>query len=210
MFKPLVSLALALGIASVSAMAAHSTASAVATAPPAPCAAVIPPGVTVQGGAYSPTPLALARPGSTVTWTFHSPAASVTSTNIALLNSGVKSSGTYKFNFWSAGTYPYHSTTNASQTGQITVKMCNVPATARVGSTVYMQPASSHHTGWVADIQIRRPGTSTWTWLKQGLTTTMTSFVPTKTGTYGVRARLRHTTNNQVSGLSPISVLKVS
>jgi hypothetical protein len=178
--------------------------------PPPPCVPPVPPAVTVQGGSYSPTPLNLARPGSTVTWNFHSPAASATSTNIALFNSGVKGSGSYKFNFWSAGTYPYHSTTNAAQTGQITVKMCNVPATAKVGSTVYMQFASSHHTGWVADIEIRHPGTTTWTWLKQGLTTTSTTFVATKAGTYGLRARIRHTTNGQVSGLSPESLVKVS
>ena len=203
-------LPLTVGIACAAALTAHGTASAVTSVPPAPCAPIVPPSIQVMSGAYTPSTLGLTRPGSTVTWNFFSPAASVTSTNMTLFNSGVKSSGTYKFDFWSAGTFTYDSSTNAAEKGKITVRMCNVPATAKVGSTVYMQPASSHRTDWVADIEVHRPGATSWTWLKYGVATTMTTFVPTVKGSYVLRARLRHTTNNQFSGFSPISIVKVS
>lgn len=213
MYRSFLSLALALGLASAAVAVAHTTASAVAAAAPRPCAATVPPGVTVQGGVYTPTTLSVSRPGSTVTWDFHggtANAASATSTNLTLFDSHPKGTGSYRFTFWSAGSYLYHSTTNPSQKGTIAVKMCNVPATAHVNSTVYMQPASSHHTGWVADIEVKRPGSSSWSVLKSGVATTMASFVPTKKGTYSLRARLRNTTSSQASAYSPASTVKVS
>jgi hypothetical protein len=47
-------------------------------------------------------------------------------------------------------------------------------------------------------------------WLGFGLKGTMLSFQPARTGTYYLRARLRHVADNKVSGLCPYSTVKVS
>jgi hypothetical protein len=79
-----------------------------------------------------------------------------------------------------------------------------------VGSTVYAQYASVHHVGWVSDVEIKRPGSAAWAWLGFGLKGTMLSFQPARTGTYYLRARLRHLPDNKVSGFCPYSTVKVS
>ena len=108
------SLTLALGIAAAAAGTAHSTASAVTAVPPRPCVPSAPPGIIVQGGAYTPSTLTMSDPGGTVTWIFFNPPTTVTSTNLTLFNTAVRSSGTYKFTFWSAGTFPYADNSTAA------------------------------------------------------------------------------------------------
>jgi len=99
---------------------------------------------------------------------------------------------------------------NTSQKGSVQVKMCNIPKTAHVNAQTKFQVASAHKRGWVADIEVLRPGTSKWAWLKTDVTTTFVTFTPARTGTYQLRARLRDKALKKSSGFSPASTLRVS
>lgn len=178
---------------------------------PPPCVPQIVPTVLIMGGGFSPATLTTNTPGTTVHWQWNGATASVTSTGgLPLLKSQVKSSGTYSFAFWSAGSFPYHSTANTSQKGVVQVKMCNVPKTAHVNTATTFQVASTHRRGWVADVEVLRPGASKWAWLKTDVTTTFVTFTPSRTGTYELRARLRDKAIRKASGFSPVSTLRVS
>jgi hypothetical protein len=192
------------------AVAAPARSPAPAILPP-PCVAQIVPTILVMGGGFSPATRTTSTPGTTVHWQWNGAGASVTSTGgLPLLKSLVKSSGAYSFTFWSAGSFPYHSTVNTSQKGVVQVKMCNVPKAARVNAATSFQVASTHKRGWVADIEVLRPGTSKWAWLMTDVATTFVTFTPARTGTYQLRARLRDKAVKKASGFSPASTLRVS
>ena len=203
--------AIAIGlIAAPAAVAAPTRAPQPAVSPP-PCVPEIVPTVLVMAGGFSPATRTTNTPGTTVHWQWNGAGASVTSTGgLPLLKSAVKSSGTYSFTFWSAGSFPYHSTVNTSQKGVVQVKMCNVPKTAHVNAATEFQVASAHKRGWVADIEVLRPGATKWAWLKTDVTTMFVTFTPARTGTYELRARLRDKALKKSSGFSPASTLRVS
>jgi plastocyanin len=176
-----------------------------------PCVPQIVPTVLVMGGSYSPATRTTSTPGTTVHWQWNGASASVTSSGgLPLLKSRVKSSGTYSFTFWSAGSFPYHTAANTSQKGVVQVKMCNVPSTGHVNTATSFQVASSHHRGWVADVEVLRPGAAKWAWLKTDVTTTFVTFTPARKGTYQLRARLRDKAAKKASGFSPASTLRIS
>ncbi len=179
---------------------------------PIPCRPEVKPDIWVMDGSYSPIHQTGLTPGSSQEWYWQTSGAleSVTSTHLPLFHSALKSGGIYSFEFFASGTYPYHSTNDSTQKGTVAIGLCDVRSTAAVGSTVWVQYASQHHSGWQSDIEVKRPGTSSWSWLAYGLTGTLTSFKPTRTGTYSLRARLRHTTDNKSSGFSPIKTVKVN
>jgi hypothetical protein len=133
------------------------------------------PDIVVLSGGFSPAARTVPTVGSKVTWQGGGGAtASVTSNGgLPLLKSLVRSSGTYSFTFWSAGSFPYHSLANPSQKGVIQVKMCNVPKTAHVNTATTFRVASAHRRGWVADVEVLRPGTTKWAWLKTDVTTAL-------------------------------------
>jgi hypothetical protein len=136
---------------------------------------------------------------------------SVTSTGgLPLMASQAKTAGAYSFRFWSAGSFPYHSSADPSQKGVINIGMCNVPKTAHVGHMVEFQPDSAHRRGWVADIEVLRPGAARWAWLRTNVTTIYASFTPKRAGTFRLRARLRDKLIKQFSAFSPISTIRVS
>jgi hypothetical protein len=128
---------------------------------------------------------------------------------VPLLSSATKANGTYTFRFWSAGSFPYHSAADPSQQGVIQIGMCNVPKTAHAGKVVDFQVASAHRRGWVADVEVLRPGATRWAWLRTNVTTRFTSFTPKRTGTFELRGRLRDKLAKKSSGFSPISRIKV-
>jgi hypothetical protein len=173
---------------------------------------VVKPDIWVLDGSYSPANQTGLTPGSVQEWYWQttSGSQSVTSTGIPLFNSALKSRGIYDVTFFAAGTFRYHSTNTSTQKGSVAIGLCNVRATASVGSTVWVQYGSDHHSGWVSDVEVKRPGATSWSWLGYGLTGTIMSFQPGKTGTYSLRARLRHTANNASSAFSPIRTVKVS
>jgi len=169
------------------------------------------PVVFVKGGSYSPKLAIHTSPGASEKWDWATGgiAESVTSTDFKLFSSGIKTSGTYTFTFFAAGAYRYHSNGADTQIGTIAVPMC-LNSTGNVGDAQILVYGSAHHTGWVSDVEIKRPGSTTWRWLGYGLKGTQTSFTPTVTGTYHFRARLRRVASGKVSRFGPARGLKAS
>jgi hypothetical protein len=165
--------------------------------------------VQVDAGFYSPPTVRMTGPGPQ-NWSWNGATESVTSTGLQnLFNSGVKSSGSYSFNFWGAGSYPYGSTAQLSQKGTVQVDVCSAQGSFKHGSLVYVEVQSSHHAHWLEDVEIKKPGASKWAWLHYGVATSYTSFTPATAGTYQVRSRLRRTTINRASEFSPAFSIKV-
>lgn len=183
-----------------------------AAAPFAPCVPQLEPAVIVFAGSYSPPTRTSPTPGTKIEWDWAtaSPESVTSDGGYPLLASAAKTSGTYTKAFWSAGSFAYHSSTDTTQKGTIDISMCNVPKSAHVGATVPFQVASVHHPGWVADIEVLRPGATKWAWLHTDVTTVDSSFAPKRTGTYQLRARLRDKVAKKASGFSPVSKVKVS
>ncbi len=194
------------------ALAAPARTAVVPQIPPPRCMPAVQTILWVDSGSYSPATRTVPTPGSTEEWEWStgSPESVTTTGALPLLHSAAKTTGTYEFTFWSAGTYGYHSSADAAQKGVIAVSMCNVPKTAHAGSVVWLQAASAHRRGWVADIEVLRPGATKWVWLKTDVTTTMVSLTPERAGTYEFRARVRDKAIKTASGFSPISKMHVS
>ena len=187
-----------------------------AAVPPPPCVALATPAIAVDNGSYTPAHQTLGAAhglGGKQTWFWLSGAsASVTYTGkLKLFDSGIRSSGaTFSHTFRSAGTYRFHSTNDATQKGSIVVPLCNVPRSARVGHPVWVQTSNRSLTTHAEDVQVRRPGSTHWKWLKTGFRGIEFSWKPGSAGTYRLRARLRDRSTNAVSRFSPISTVKVS
>jgi plastocyanin len=184
---------------------------AAAVPPPPPCVAQAVASILVDAGSYSPATRSSPTPGTTFGWTWNTatPESVTSGHGLPLLASSAKTSGTYDVTIWSAGSFPYHSSTDLSQKGTVEVSMCNVPKTAHVNTTVTFQVAQTHRRGWVADIQVLRPGTTKWVWLHTDVTTIYSTFAPKRVGTYELRARLRDKLAKASSEMSPVSRVKV-
>ena len=183
----------------------------------------VPGGVSVSDKGYSPQALTV-QPGAWVNWTFagkkgHSATDSVglASAGSAWFESGIRSSGTYRFNFPAAGTFAYKSTGKGdSMTGTVAVPVVATPASGQTTMVFSVIWTTRALTGFVFDVQYRfKPAGSIaskgWTNWRSGVATTSATFVPTQgAGTYAFHARIRNPSTGRVSGYSPDGTIKVS
>ncbi|MEO8476513.1 MAG: Ig-like domain-containing protein [Actinomycetota bacterium] len=168
--------------------------------------------VTVKDFAFTPrTPTP--EQGATVRWSFTGPSTHTVRDNdgLGLFDSGSKAPGTsFSYAFGAAGVYGYrcsiHPTTMMG-TIKIPVK---VAPTAIKGVPLTVTWASAALTGYRYDVQVRPPGSSTWTSWKPNVTTLHGDYTPTLTGTYGFRARLERLSSGANSVWSPIASVSVS
>jgi plastocyanin len=147
--------------------------------------------------------------GADVAWTV--PEADSTSHTVTdasgmeLFDSGELEPGSsYTFGFVAAGTYPILDAATASR------YTLSVPATAVPGSGglstkfTITWSAGAPAPGFVFDIQIRRPGETTFTdWLTDQQMPSATFVPDSGTGTYAFRGRLRNQDNGRASQYSP-------
>ncbi len=108
---------------------------------------------------------------------------------------------TYQFTFRSAGHFSYVCSIHSGMDGSITVPISVAKLTGPVRFRVTV--ASAPATGpWRNEVQVRRPGSSTW---KRIALTTATSvtFTPSKRGTHLFRSRVTNTSTGADSGWSP-------
>ncbi len=91
--------------------------SSAATTPAAASASA----VSISSAGFQPNPLQV-KVGTTVTWTNTDSAAHTVTSDSGAFDSGpINAGGTFSFTFSQAGTFPYHSTGDASLTGSVTV-----------------------------------------------------------------------------------------
>jgi plastocyanin len=206
----------ALGLVAASTSGARVLVAATAVPPP-PCPAAAVAATLVSDGSYSPaTREAGSRSslGGKVGWTWGGGTVSESVTyrgKLALFDSGARTAGaTFSHSFHAAGTYPYHSTVTAGQKGSITVPLCHVPRSGKVRHPIWVQTANRKLSTTAEDVEVKRPGSIHWAWIRYGYKGMGFFWAPTETGTYKLRSRLRRLSDNTTSQFSPISTMSVS
>jgi plastocyanin len=170
--------------------------------------------IAVRDFSFTPQAATIAQ-GTTVRWKFSGPSSHTATDNsgMRLFNSGIKPAGSqYSFTFIAAGTYPYVCTPHASfMRGRISVLLKASPASGtRTTRFTITWASAAPPTGFVFDVQIKRPGSNTYVNWKTGQTARSATFVPDRgVGTYSFRARLRKPAVGKASGYSPNAAIAV-
>ncbi|HLK44303.1 MAG TPA: hypothetical protein VKV34_13255 [Thermoleophilia bacterium] len=191
----------AISVLTATGLFVSSTAAANAV-PPAPQI------VSVFSSSYDPVNVTQKLDG-TIEWVFLASNSVTDSSTMGLFNSGVKSSGQYEFSFTQAGTFAYHSSSQPSVKGTV---IWNVIRSRNDGApgTYTVTWASAIRSGYVEDVEITRPGATTYSWLAFGTTAKSSTLDLGKAGRYWFRARMRKQANNGVSGFSPAVSIAIS
>jgi streptogramin lyase len=153
--------------------------------------------------------------GGTVKWTFLGPtsATATDSSGMGLFDSGSKKLVSFfSYKFFAAGTYPYVDTLQPAHKGTIKVPIKVSPTTGTTSTTFTITWSSiTAPSGYVFDVQIKRPGSAAFVNWMTAQTASSATFVPDAgIGTYSFRAQLRNTGNTKTSGYSPVGSIKVS
>ncbi|MGH2595652.1 MAG: hypothetical protein ACRDH7_06790 [Actinomycetota bacterium] len=149
--------------------------------------------VTVTNSGFSPSSLAVTQ-GTTVQWNFFGPSSNSVndSTGMDLFSSGPKGPVSF-FRFAYIGAGLYGVADGLGHTGQITVALKAKPKSGTVSTpfTVTWSSAAAP-AGFVFDVQVLRPGTTTWANWLTGQTARSGVFTPDAgAGTYQFRALMR-------------------
>jgi hypothetical protein len=173
------------------------------------------PGATVSVADFSFTPKSVTvDQGTAVRWQFNGPSqASVTdSSGMGLFDSGLSAPGAaFTFVFGAAATYNYKNSNHTSQTGSVKVPLTAAPASGALGTVFTLTwAAGAAPSGYVYDVQIKRPGSTSWKNWKWTQIVRSATFVPDAgVGTYSFRARVRRPSVAAFSGWSPIASITV-
>ena len=132
---------------------------------------------------------------------------------MGLFNSGPRGpGGSYVFTPPGAGTYLYHCTIHPTlMNGSIKVPVTTNPTSGSTATAfkIIWAPGPPP-TGYVFDVQIKRPGAASFVNFKTAQTVKSTTFHPDAgTGTYSFRARLRKLSGG-ASSFSPAASISVS
>jgi uncharacterized repeat protein (TIGR01451 family) len=170
-------------------------------------------GVTNQGFSTASPALTLA---STLQWSFIGPgshsATDKTSGLGIFTDTGLVAPVAFRqTTFPAAGAYTFTDTATA-KTIKLTVPMTARPATGSTTTAFTLTwAAAALPAGYSEDVQVLRPGTTTWASLFKATTATSGTFVPTTgTGTYKFRCRFRRTTGTGASAYTAAVSVKVS
>ncbi len=150
--------------------------------------------VAVTNSGFNPSSLSVAA-GTTVQWNFFGPSSNSVSdtTGMGLFSSGPKAPVSYhRFTYIGAGQYGVAD--GLAHTGMIKVAMKTAPASGTVSTPFTITWASATApAGFTFDVQILRPGTSTWVNWKTAQTAKSGVFTPDAgAGTYQFRALMRN------------------
>ena len=170
--------------------------------------------VTVTDFKFSPKAPRVPQ-GYAVQWGFDGPSnhTATDATEMRLFDSGVQAPGSiFRFRFVAAGIYPYLCSIHpGSMTGTSRVPIRLNPDSGSESETFkVIWSAAPPPEGFVFDVQIRRPGESSFSLWRDGVADERASFSPDSgPGGYEFRARLRRTSNGASSGWSDPKALTV-
>jgi plastocyanin len=168
--------------------------------------------VTIANTAFTPSTMTVGL-GDTVTWTDLQQDVTHTVTS----NQGFWPEATLHLNdtfsppgaFKNAGGYAYHCSIHQSMTGLI-----------RVGLAATGSPSSGWEVRWSSlahrptnrsfDVQIKRPGSNSFTSFRSGVSKLSATFDPAQSGSYQFRARTRIVSSGAVTAWSPVRTLSIS
>ncbi len=168
--------------------------------------------VTVSDNIFTPTQLDV-NPGASILWNNAGPSGHrvMDSSAMGLFDSGtIPSGGSYLFTFVGAGSYAYSDPGQRRMRGTISVGLLASPTSGSASTSFQITWAiGAPPSGYVYDVQIRRPGQS-WVPWRTGVTSSQDVFTADAgTGTYQFQARLRRTTNGAASGYSRTTGIRV-
>jgi outer membrane protein assembly factor BamB len=135
------------------------------------------------------------------------------SSGMGLFDSGtIVPGGVYDFTFLGAGVYKYKDNLHTNLTGTVKAPMILTPTTGNLTTVFTIQWATAAPpSGYVYDVQIRRPGSSLWSNWKTGVTTFTGTFVADSgKGTYDFKAHIKKSSNGKSSDYSPLKSIVVS
>ena len=166
--------------------------------------------VTVQGHMFVNGTITVVQ-GDSVRWYFNDGGIPHTTTSFqGFWSSGTKYAGqsfTRAFPF--AGAFGYYCKFHTSMTGRITVPL-RVSGSPSTGYRLTWSAATTTPTNRSFDVQVRRPGSTTWVNLRQNTTTKTLFYNPATNGTYSFRARTDNKTSGQSSGWTPLVTRTIS
>lgn len=190
-------------------LALLTTVAAISAAPAAEAATVA---VSMQNYAFNPDSVK-ATQGSTVQWSQEQSLVQHTTTSDqGFWTSGFLSTGqTYSETtaFENAGIYAYHCEVHSFMTAKVKVPL-TATGSATTGWTVRWSSLTKTPANRSFDVQIKRPGSTTWTAFRSGVTVRSAFFNPTKAGDYQLRARTNNLDNAMTSAWSPALTVTIS
>ena len=148
--------------------------------------------IDVKDFAFSPTTRSPAQ-DTAVLFRFRGPSSHTVTdtTGMALFDSGPLPAGTTEtVPVIGAGQYPFACTIHPAMTGVLKVGLLATPSSGSPATSFTVQWATGPApAGFVFDVQIKRPGTTSWKPLRADTTSGSMPFIPDKgTGTYSFRA----------------------
>jgi uncharacterized repeat protein (TIGR01451 family) len=156
------------------------------------------------------------RMGGVLQWSFVGPgshSATDTTSGLGIFpDTGLVAPVAYRqTTFPSAGAYTFTDTATARKT-KLTVPMTVTPATgSRTTTFTLTWAAAAPPSGYSEDVQVQRPGSTTWVSIFKATTATSGTYTPTAgTGTYRFRCRFRRTSGTGASGYTPALGVRVS
>jgi hypothetical protein len=109
-----------------------------------------------------------------------------------------------------AGGYPFVCSIYPSMNGTVKVGILTNPGSGSTSTVFSVRWAAGPQDGYVFDVQVKRPGTTSWKPLRTDTPTAATSFTPDRgTGTYAFRARTQ-LVGGESTRWSPAKQVKVS
>jgi plastocyanin len=180
---------------------------ALATAAPAGAATV---SVSIMNFGFSPMS-PLVPQGSTVVWTQRDVGVQHTTTSNQLFwrSARLDTGQTFRTTFWNAGSFGYHCEVHPDMTGTIRVPLLASGSSA-TGWTIRWSSIATVPANRAFDVQIKRPGSTTFVAWRTDVTTKRAFFNPATSGTYVFRARTRNLSNGKDSGWSPAKSLTIT
>jgi hypothetical protein len=156
----------------------------------------------------------VASQGATVVWTFLGQLTHIVydASGMALFGSGPRSTMSYyAFRFVGAGTYYYKDTAFNGALGKVKVPLKVQPSAGTTSTTFTVTwAAAPPPSGFVFDLQVKRPGSSVFVDLMVGVTGSKAAFVPDAgPGIYSFQSRIR-SGSGWASQYSPVKDILVS
>jgi eukaryotic-like serine/threonine-protein kinase len=131
---------------------------------------------------------------------------------MGLYDSGTIAKGdTWQFTFVAAGIYKYHCTLHSDMTGKLKAPMILSPSSGSESTTYAITWATEPPpSGYVYDVKIRRPDSTTWELWQSDVTTYTATFVPDAgKGSYDFKAHIQKVANGESATYSPFKSIVV-
>ena len=175
---------------------------------PAPAVAVTK-AITIQDGSFSPTPVKVVQ-GTVVTWTNNGSHDHTSTSNEGFWSSPhIAPTTSFSTTLRDAGSFGYHCTIHEGMKGIVAVPLF-ASGSSSTGWRLRWTVRSSVPASITYDIQVIRPGTTTWRGFRNNTSLRSVFFNSILNGVWKFRARTDNVTLAKSSGWSPVLSLRIT